>query len=83
MQGIFVFVDGRLHGIGTTVRAALRDAECNTPAEAQPFNPRHPSVYIQFATYGAYRAAKAAHDGSTGRAVWSPDHNAWRLPGAR
>ncbi len=80
MQCIFLFVEGHLHGIGTTVNAAIRDAERNTPVESQPFDPRHPSVSLECATYGAYLAAKAAHNGTVGRAVWSKAANVWRLP---
>jgi hypothetical protein len=80
MSCTFIFVNGNLHGLGTTRKAAIRDAEKRTSDEAGPFDPRHHDVRIEEATYGAYLAAKVAHDGSTGAAEWNADLGKYALP---
>jgi len=80
MSYTFIFVREHLHGLGTTFAAALHDAERRTSDEAEPFDPNHCDVRIEEATRGAYHAAKAAHDGSTGRAIWNADLGKYTLP---
>lgn len=80
MSCTFIFVREHLHAIGTTRAAAIRDAEKRTSDEAGPFDPRHHDVRIEEATYGAYLAAKVAHDGTTGAAEWNHEIGKYALP---